>query len=228
MSANSDDPMASPLPKLPEPYPAKNPKIQEHFEGALRALRPALYQVHADHARGMQVEFEQAVIVQCVLQILMLKGLITREELDQVYPSMQQMMLQLREKQLTGPRLSDPAEPNLDPKDLDCSAHHATCGAACCSSFSVLLTTDEVRSGKYLWDLAYPYRLLVDGDGTCVYFDRDKLGCSIWHDRPTACRVFDCRTDGRIWDDYSARRLSADSMAAKARLAAARAKSAAP
>lgn len=222
MSERSDDPTASPLPKLPAPYPAKNPNIQEGLEGALRALRPALYQVHADHARGMQVEFEQAVIVQCVLRVLMLKGFITSQELDEIYPSMHQMMLELREKQLTGPRLSDPADPTLDPKDLDCSAHHPTCGAACCSSFSVLLTTDEVRSGKYLWDLAYPYRLLVDSDGTCVYFDRDKLGCSIWQDRPTACRVFDCRTDGRIWDEYPSRRLSVDAMAAKARLAAAR------
>lgn len=216
------DPPASPLPKLPPVLPAHNDNPQQDPTGAIAALRPALYGVHSDFARGMQVEFEQAVIVQCVLQILMTKGLIRREELDQVYPTMRKMMAELRTTQLTGPNLYQSLADLKEPTDLDCSSHHATCGAACCTSFSVVLTAEEAASNKYLWDIAFPYRLLVDEQGTCVYFDRTSLSCSIWNDRPAACRTFDCRKDDRIWDDYAGRRVSSAAMEAKARMFAAR------
>jgi Fe-S-cluster containining protein len=219
-----DDTTPSPLPRLEKPLPAHNPNAQNDFEGLRDAIRPALHAIHADHARGMQVEFEQAVIVQTVLHVLMLKGLITREELDQVYPQMQQMMAQLRAQQLTGPRLSQGLESLRPPVDLDCAAHMDDCGTACCTSFSVVLTPEEAASNKYLWDLAFPYRLLVDEAGTCVYLDRNTRRCTIWNDRPSACRTFDCRTDDRIWSSYQGRQLTADAMAAKARLAAAKAR----
>lgn len=217
-----DKPPESPLPKLDPALPGHNPNRQQEPDGVLEALRPALYAVHSDFARGMQVEFEQAVIVQCVLQILMTKGLIRREELDQVYPAMRKMMAELRATQLTGPRLYQSLADVAEPKDLDCSAHHQSCGAACCTSFSVVLTAEEAASNKYLWDIAFPYRLLVDEAGTCVYFDRTSLSCTIWADRPAACRTFDCRKDDRIWDDYAGRRVSTSAMEAKARMFAAR------
>lgn len=217
-------PPESPLPKLSPHLPAHNPNPQEDLEGLKDAIRPALYAVHSDFARGMQVEFEQAVIVQCVLQILMTKGLIRREELDQVFPAMRKMMAELRSTQLTGPRLYQTLADVPEPTDLDCQSHHDQCGAACCTSFSVVLTAEEAASNKYLWDLAFPYRLLVDESGTCVYFDRSTLRCTIWADRPAACRTFDCRKDDRIWDDYAQRRVSASAMEAKARAFAARAR----
>jgi hypothetical protein len=221
-----ETPPPSPLPRLDKPLPAHNPNIQNELDGLRDAIRPALHAIHSDHARGMQVEFEQAVIVQSVLQVLMLKGLVTREELDQVYPQMQQMMAQLRAQQLTGPRLSQGLEALRDPVDLDCATHLSDCGAACCTSFSVVLTPEEAASNKYLWDLAFPYRLLVDDAGTCVYFNRETHRCTIWNDRPSACRTFDCRRDDRIWSDYPNRGLTEDAMAAKARIAAAKARAA--
>jgi hypothetical protein len=212
------------LPRVDCPLPAVNRHPQETFDGLREALRPALHGIHADQARGLQVEFEQAVIVQAVLQVLMSKGLVTRAELDAVYPAMHQMMVELRSKQLTGPRLFPGLGTMAEPSDLDCSSHHDVCGAACCSSFNVLLTPEEAASNRYLWDVAHPYRLLTDDDGTCVYFDRDGRRCGIWQDRPSACRAFDCRTDDRVWRDYPNRGLSEAAMAAKARLAAARAR----
>jgi Fe-S-cluster containining protein len=224
----ADEPLPPPhLPRVDGPLPALNPHPQETLDGLRAALRPALHGIHNDHARGLQVEFEQAVIVQAVLQVLMAKGLVTREELDAVYPAMHQMMVDLRARQLSGPRLFPGLGTLAEPSGLDCAAHHPTCGAACCSSFNVLLTPEEAASHKYLWDLAHPYRLLTDDDGTCVYFDRARLGCSIWQDRPSACRAFDCRKDDRVWQDYPNRGLTEAAMAAKARLAAARAREAA-
>jgi hypothetical protein len=204
-------------------HPAHNENRQREPAGVIEALRPALYSIHSDFARGMQVEFEQAVIVQCVLQILMTKGLIRREELDQVYPTMRKMMAELRTTQLSGPHLYQSLADVAEPTGLDCSTHHETCGATCCTSFSVVLTAEEAASNKYLWDIAFPYRLLVDEHGTCVYFDRTSLSCTIWNDRPAACRTFDCRKDDRIWSSYTDRRLSTAAMEAKARMFAARA-----
>ncbi|MFO0748273.1 MAG: YkgJ family cysteine cluster protein [Myxococcota bacterium] len=211
---------------LEPPHAPKNDHPQSHFEGLRDALRPAFNRVHADLARTQQVELEQAAIVQAMLQILMAKGIVTGPELDMLYPQMHHTLAVARAQQSLGPKLSPAGLDPREPTDLDCASHHATCGAACCSSFNVFLTPEEASSGRYVWDFTTPYRLLVDGDGTCVYFDRERLGCSIWHDRPTSCRTFDCRDDGRVWDDYPARRLSLQSMEAKARLAAARARAA--
>lgn len=32
-------------------------------------------------------------------------------------------------------------------------------------------------------------------DGLCVYFDRDKGTCTVWHERPAICRSYDCNQD---------------------------------
>ncbi len=214
----------SPLPRLPPHHAGHNTNPQDTLDGLEAALRPALYAIHSDFARGMQVEFEQAVIVQCVLQILMAKGLVRKEELDQVYPTLRKTMAELRATQLTGPRLYQSLDDLTEPVGLDCSTHYDACGAACCTSFSVVLTAQEAASGKYKWDIAFPYRLLVDEVGTCVYFDRPTLRCTIWNDRPAACRTFDCRKDNRIWDDYEGRRVALSAMEAKARMFAEREK----
>lgn len=215
-------PPAPGFPRLTLPYRAFNDNPQLHLEGLIPRMLTALNSMHHDMSRHHRVEFDQAVIVQCLLQVLLAKGVVTKEELDVNYPQMAAGLEVVRAKQITGPHQATPPPDAVDPVDLDCSAHHATCNAACCTSFNVFLTAEEAASNKYLWDIAMPYRLLVDDDGTCVYFDRDNFKCSIWKDRPASCRHFDCRSDGRIWEDYPQRTLSAMMMDSKARQAAAR------
>lgn len=229
---NKDEPAITPpaadgfdapgFPKLTVPYPAHNQNSQLHFEGFLPRILAGMSSFHADMVRHHQVEFEQAVIVQCLLQVLMTKGYVNKEELDAVFPNMARAVEEVRAKQITGPRSASLPADTPEPTDLDCSAHHADCHAACCTSFNVFLTSEEAASNKYHWDVALPYRLLVDERGTCVYFDAESLKCTIWHDRPLSCRKFDCRTDGRIWEDYGKRQLSEMMMNSKARIAAAR------
>ena len=220
--APNERPPAPGFPRLTVPYPPFNDNPQLTFEGLLPRLMAGINRLHHDMAQHHRVEFEQAVIVQCLLQVLLTKGVVTKEELDQYFPQMASGLELIRAKQITGPHQANPPADAVEPVDLDCSAHHATCAAACCNSFNVFLTEDEAASNKYLWDVAMPYRLLVDDDGTCVYFDRDGYKCSIWKDRPASCRNFDCRTDGRIWESYENRKLSSMMMDSKARQAAAR------
>lgn len=207
--------------------PPKNDHPQLHYAGAREAVQVALSRLHGDHMNGSQMEFQSAVIVQSVLHVLMAKGLVTSGELEAVHGQIYQALLEFRQKQYSGPMVTPE---DIPPRavDLDCAAHHASCGAACCSAFDVFLTPDEARSNRYLWDLTVPYRLLADSDGTCVYFDRDGLGCSIWEHRPKACRNFDCRTDGRVWSDYPKRTVSLEIMERRAALAARKAAAASP
>lgn len=217
-------PEAPGFPRLNVPYRPWNDNPQLHFEGLVARLQAGLRNMHFDVQRHAQIEFESAVIVQCLIQALMNKGVVSRPELDALLPQMSAGVEKVRQMQITGPRMTVPPPDSSEPKDLDCSAHHATCDAACCTSFNVFLTEEEASSNKYLWDLAMPYRLLVDDSGRCVYFDADNLKCSIWRDRPVSCRNFDCRSDGRIWDDYPKRTLSLMMMESKARQAALRQK----
>ncbi|MFO0746007.1 MAG: YkgJ family cysteine cluster protein [Myxococcota bacterium] len=209
------------IPDFEPTLPPKNDHPQLHYEGARDALRVALSRLHGDQLNATQMEFQSAVVMQSILHVLMAKGLVTSGELDQVHGQIYQALLGFRQGRYTGPMVTPDDVPERQ-VDLDCSAHHAICGAACCSTFDVFLTPEEARSNRYLWDLTVPYRLLHDHEGTCVYFDRDSLGCSIWQHRPKACRNFDCRTDGRVWHDYAQRTVSLETMERRAALAARR------
>lgn len=66
----------------------------------------------------------------------------------------------------------------------------------CCISLTPYLTPAEFESGKYI------YTFLAGPDGSpCIAIPRNAEGCiylkdkkcSIYNDRPLACRQFDCR-----------------------------------
>jgi Fe-S-cluster containining protein len=44
-----------------------------------------------------------------------------------------------------------------------------------------------------------------ESDGQCSHLDRKTHGCTIYQQRPAACRGFDCRGDSRIWLDFEKR-----------------------
>lgn len=79
----------------------------------------------------------------------------------------------------------------------------------CCETLTPYLTEEEVASGKYNYSITSPSSELgLDpthnavitiqrglGKG-CAYFINQK--CSIYDERPKACRQFDCRKDKRF------------------------------
>ena len=81
------------------------------------------------------------------------------------------------------------------------------CGScnACCKLLAAHLTPDEVSSGKYPISLIQPTPEMIMRDptvGPVVTMFKNKNGgcsmfidnkCSIYNDRPIACRIFDCR-----------------------------------
>lgn len=73
------------------------------------------------------------------------------------------------------------------------------CGscADCCIFLSPILTPEEFMSGKYVYTLlttpdpSLPSIGIPRDENGCYYLKEGK--CSIYDDRPKACRQFDCR-----------------------------------
>lgn len=76
------------------------------------------------------------------------------------------------------------------------------CDAICCKENYVPLTEGEVKSGKYdavfnsifnfeTKKLESGYFLKRKKDGSCIYLNELNL-CTIWKERPTACRIYIC------------------------------------
>lgn len=83
---------------------------------------------------------------------------------------------------------------------IPCAELLPLCGARCCT-FAFPLSSQDLDEGVVRWDHANPY-LIRQRDGRCGHFAD---GCTIYPQRPRTCRVFDCRDDRRIWQDYAAR-----------------------
>ncbi|MDQ4149141.1 MAG: YkgJ family cysteine cluster protein [Actinomycetota bacterium] len=84
--------------------------------------------------------------------------------------------------------------------DINCEERLHLCKAACCK-LNFALTPAEVRSGKVKWDKQFPYLIAHSPNGYCAHAD-EKLRCTIYEDRPSLCRRYDCRRDTRIWKDF--------------------------
>ena len=108
-----------------------------------------------------------------------------------------------------GPRRSARLKPYVDKyevtsSDVDCPSLVHLCHARCCT-LSVELTAQDVDEGTVRFELADPYMLRHERDGYCTHFDRNTLGCGVYHHRPAACREYDCRQDRRVWIDFERR-----------------------
>ena len=84
---------------------------------------------------------------------------------------------------------------------VDCDKRVHLCHARCCS-LVVELSRQDLEEGRLLWNVEEPYLLRRDADGYCSHLDRGTRGCGVYHNRPAACRTYDCRTDQRIWIDF--------------------------
>lgn len=98
--------------------------------------------------------------------------------------------------------------------DPPCDEVLHLCGARCCT-FDFALSSRDLDEGVIRWDHGLPYRIRQRAsDGYCVHNDPQTRGCTVHHHRPRVCRVYDCRSDPRIWIDF-ARRIPAPPEAAR-------------
>jgi Fe-S-cluster containining protein len=96
----------------------------------------------------------------------------------------------------------DKYTPPLEPV-IDCASRVALCKAACCKMVFPL-SRQDVEERVVRWDLARPFVIAKRADGYCQHLD-DVHRCTIHAQRPLPCRVYDCRQDPRIWEDFEKR-----------------------
>ncbi len=87
--------------------------------------------------------------------------------------------------------------------DVDCASLLHLCHGRCCS-FKVALSRSDVLEGRLRWVIEEPYVLPRADTGYCTYRD-DEARCTVYDDRPTTCRAYDCRGDARVWLDFEQR-----------------------
>jgi Fe-S-cluster containining protein len=88
--------------------------------------------------------------------------------------------------------------------DIDCASRLPLCQARCCS-FEVTLSEQDLEEGGLAWEWRQPYLLRRERDGYCTHFEREPGSCGVHARRPAECRIYDCRTDPRVWIDFDAR-----------------------
>jgi hypothetical protein len=87
---------------------------------------------------------------------------------------------------------------------VDCASLIPICQARCCK-LAVYLSAQDLDEGVLRWDYGKPYELRKAPDGWCSHSDPQSRGCTVYGQRPTICRTYDCRTDKRIWRDFEKR-----------------------
>jgi len=199
-------------PETPVAAPASAPLPAPDAARAVThdTMRAALFGAHRMAGQATQYTFQNAIDVVALSDLLISKGVISSRELAERRSLAERQILEAREKEYAGPVLYPTRPPapgdERSPQILvDCDQRYGECRAGCCILYNVYLTADEVRSGKYRWDLEHPYRLERTPEGHCTYLDRATLKCSIWQDRPTVCRGYSCHSDKNIWVDFDKR-----------------------
>jgi hypothetical protein len=87
--------------------------------------------------------------------------------------------------------------------DIDCAARIPLCKAKCCT-FAVTLSAQDVAERLLPFEISEPYVLPKHADGRCACM-ADDGACTVYAQRPGACRAYDCRHDARVWQDFDAR-----------------------
>jgi len=155
---------------------------------------------------------EVASFSYALIELLMERGLISVEELDERKKQVGQRLVEKFAEKGMGVALTD------DEKDkyayegavqIDCENRIALCRGACCR-LSFALTVQDLEEGAVKWALGRPYMIRHDADGYCHHVERGTKQCGIYDKRPIICRSYDCRKDKRIWADFENRIVSPD------------------
>ena len=167
-------------------------------------VRRAMTTSYSMHAREAATSFETGATLEAIVQLLIDKGLIARDEFMTARDAAAERIAGHQQRSWVGPWLTviDETQEAKPAKLVDCETRHPTCQAACCTFYKVILTEGEVRGGALLWDLGAPYSLPRGPSGHCAYLDRESLKCTVWQDRPFVCRGYSCESDREIWADF--------------------------
>lgn len=146
--------------------------------------------------------FELASTVFGALDVLLAKGVVTKEEVAQAVSGARARLADSDfGKGLEFQLIPDQRDKYSHPESIavNCEERVHLCRAACCC-LDVLLTEQDIVEGHAAWDPGEPYFVRRRSDGFCCHIqDRN---CGIYDTRPLTCRSYSCGTDERIWKDF--------------------------
>jgi Fe-S-cluster containining protein len=172
-----------------------------HLDGLEKRLAGGLQFANLLTSMNQENLKENMVLLHSLVEVLVSKGLIHVHELEE----RKKMLIEsFKQKDEQVPKVHLVETPDKYAQEsvlVDCASHYPLCKGVCCTMWIVLSVQDlEERIVK--WNYSYPYSIAQDQDGYCIHFDRSNCKCTIYENRPLACRAYDCRGDKRIWLDF--------------------------
>ena len=147
--------------------------------------------------------YEASANVYSLIELLVAKGIIGIEELDQRKKAVEKRLNDSFKEAGIGVRVQNAKidKYSLEAEaEIDCESRKHICRAACCT-FAYALSLQDISEG-ICWSLGKPFMNARGADGYCVHLNRDTLSCSIYEQRTAVCRQYSCRDDRRIWLDF--------------------------
>jgi Fe-S-cluster containining protein len=179
----------------PEDNLAMSQKLQE-IERGLRFTH-VMMTVNQDQGN------EAVAYVQALADVLVEKGLLQHEELEEPLERAREEVAQVLMPRV---RLAEMGDKYAEGQsvDIDCASLIPLCHGRCCT-FRFFLTKQDLDEGVARWDYGNPYWIKQASDGYCIHSDPQTRACTIHAKRPHVCRQYDCRNDKRVWIDYEQR-----------------------
>lgn len=135
--------------------------------------------------------------------VLVAQGLLPLERFEEPKSQTKERMLRRTLTVWEGAEvLNDPRDKyEVEGPPINCAERIHLCKAACCR-LNVHLTKQDLHEGVVKWDVGNPYSIRQREDDWCTHCHPTTKRCQVHRKRPLACRLYDCREDARIWEDF--------------------------
>ena len=187
-----------------EPGRERSDGVSDSSENLRKEIVEGLLYSHHRANANTSKTLEAASFAYALIELLIEKGLLTEAELNERKQKVAQRLAEKFREKGMGVLRQDPEEDKYTFNQvvkIDCENRLHLCKAACCR-LSFALSKQDVEEGIVKWDLGRPYMIAQDQDGYCRHLERCSSGCTIYKQRPVACRAYDCRNEKRIWVDF--------------------------
>lgn len=168
-----------------------------------RDLDQGLRFAHIMMSINQQEAREGIVCAKALAELLVLKGLLAKEELETMMGQVSQELAKLPAPQVKLAKSEDKYTCGREVL-IDCAERIPLCHAACCT-FTFYLTEQDLDEGMVRWDYRRPYWIQHEASGYCTHCDPVSHHCHVHAVRPYVCRAYDCRHDQRVWLDFEQR-----------------------
>ncbi len=189
-----NDPSVESLERTPVPTPSESVAAGLRFTNLMATI-------------AQDGSLDSRAAIMALTELLIAQGVIDLEEFKTRRAALREVLADQHSRYgvrvLIGEQPDKYAVPH-ETAESDCAARYDLCKGACCR-LRFPLTRQDLDEGVVRWDYSRPYLNAQRADGYCTHNDTATRHCTIYAQRPTVCRHFDCRSDPRIWVDFAAR-----------------------